>query len=276
MITSYDEQWAFDIQPVNSQFDYQDHLISYYELLRACGVSIDVISAHEKDISAYKLIIAPNLFLLNEDIADNLKEYVKKGGILVVTFFSGIKSWNGVVFDEPLPAKLRDLTDIELTEYDSLSPKQHREMELIHLEFPRTKGECTIWCDLIKCKQADIVGRYNDSYYQGEPCVTLNRFGKGYCMYIGTNPSPLIKKCLLKWVLNEAGIEMFSECDPQKLELVRNNCAGVNHLFLLNYSGKTESLELRRDYLELLHNRKYKAKSIIEVEPKGVRILREA
>ncbi len=50
MFTSYDEQWAFDIQPNNPKFDYQEHFTSYYQILNTLNIPVDVVSI-QADIS---------------------------------------------------------------------------------------------------------------------------------------------------------------------------------------------------------------------------------
>jgi len=272
MLTSYDEQWAFEIQPNNPKFNYQEHFASYYQLLNVWNVPVDVISI-QGDFSKYKLLIAPALFLINNDLLDNLKEFVEKGGILIVTFRSGIKNWNNVVFDQPLPAKLNDLLGIEIVEYNSLSSMQKGKLELIYPEIKPLQGECDTWCDIIKCRGAEIVGRYMESYYKNEACITINRFGQGCAIYIGTNPSPEIKKCLLRWAIEKSGVKPSFQADSENIEVVLRRKEGKDYLFFLNHSEKSHQVKLDQSCVELLERREYSKDSVVTIEPKGVRII---
>jgi len=274
MLTSYDEQWAFEIQPNNPKFNYQEHFASYYRLLNAWNIPVDVVSTKE-DLSKYKLVIAPSLFLISDEIAENLKNFVRKGGVLITTFRSGVKNWNNVAFDDLLPAKLTDLLGIQVIEYNSLSPAQKCEMELTHPQIESLRGECDIWCDIIRCKEAEIVGKYTQHYYKDQPCITANQFGKGYAVYIGTNPSLEIKKEILRWTLQKSGIKPSFQVDSEDLEIVLREKGNKNYLFFLNHSDKKHYIKLDRSYLEVIENREYPKDSIIAMEPKGVRILCE-
>jgi len=272
MLTSYDEQWAFDIQPNNPKFNYQEHFASYYQILNTLNIPVDVVSI-QTDISKYKLVLAPALFLINDELVDNLKEFVKKGGTLIITFRSGIKNWNNIAFDEPLPAKLNDLLGIEVVEYDSLSSVQKCKLKLIHPEIEPLQGECDTWCDIIKCRGAEIIGRYTQSYYKDEACLTINRFGQGYAIYIGTNPSPEIKGSILRWAIEKLRVKSSFQADPANIEVILRRKEGKDYLFFLNHSDKYHQVKLDRIYQELLEKREYFKDSLMTIEPRGVRIL---
>lgn len=272
IVTSYDVQWAFDIQPNNPKFDYQEHLTSYYQLLHTWNVPVDAVSI-QTDFSKYKLLIAPALFLINDELVSSLKEFVEKGGILIITFRSGIKNWNNVVFDEPLPAKLNDLLGIEVVEYDSLFSLQKCKVKLIHPEIKSLQGECDTWCDIIKCKGARVVGEYVENYYRGCPSITVNQFGRGQAVYIGTNPSSEIKENILRWTIEKSGIKPSFGGDSRNIEVLLRKKEGKDYLFFLNHSTKNQCVKIDQKYLELFENREYTKDSLMTIEPKGVRIL---
>lgn len=272
ILTSYDEQWAFDIQPSNPKFNYQEHIASYYEILNRWKISVDAVSI-QADFSKYKLLIAPALFLINDELVSSLKEFVKKGGTLIVTFRSGIKNWNNVVFDEPLPAKLNDLLGIEVVEYDSLFSSQKCKVKLIYPEIKSLQGECDTWCDIIKCKGARVVGKYVENYYRGCPSITVNQFGRGQAVYIGTNPSSEIKENILRWTIEKSGIKPSFGGDSRNIEVLLRKKEGKDYLFFLNHSTKNQCVKIDQRYLELLENREYVRDSLMAIEPKGVRIL---
>jgi len=272
MITSYDEQWAFEIQPNNLKFNYQEHFASYYQILNALNTPVDVISFKE-DFSKYKLVIAPSLFLINDELADKLKSFVREGGVLIVTFRSGVKNWNNVVISEFLPARLSDLLGIKIVEYNSLSPFDKCKLELVHPEIEHIEGECSTWCDLIKCDEAEIVGKYISSYYKDFPCITVNKFGKGYAVYVGTDPALEIKKSLLKWALKKSGVKFSFKSCYEGLEIVLRKGENNDYLFFLNHSDRNQYVRLDKSYKELLENKKYSKDSIMAIGPKEVRIL---
>jgi len=111
--------------------------------------------------------------------------------------------------------------------------------------------------------------------FKGEACVTINRFGQGCAIYIGTNPSPEIKESILKWATEKSGVRSSFPADSKDLEVVLRRKEGKNCLFFLNHSGENNYVKLDEAYLELLENREYVKDSIMTIEPKGVRVLCE-
>ena len=55
----------------------------------AHGISVDIVD-EECDISGYKLVIAPMLYLLREGFEEKLKAFVDQGGTLIGTYHTGI------------------------------------------------------------------------------------------------------------------------------------------------------------------------------------------
>ena len=49
---------------------------------------MDVVSSND-DLSDYKVVVAPMLYLLQSGTAENLQKFVKNGGQLLATYFTG-------------------------------------------------------------------------------------------------------------------------------------------------------------------------------------------
>ena len=150
---------------------------------------------------------------------------------------------------------------------------QKGELKLIYPEIEPLPEECDSWCDIIKCRGAEIMGRYTESYYKNEACITINRFGKGCAMYIGTNPSQEIKERLLRWALEKSGVKSSFQADSKEMEVILRRREGKDYLFFLNHSEKSHELKLDQTCIELLENREYSKDSVMAIEPKGVRII---
>src|SRR5204863_229914 len=66
-----------------------EQLEAYYEPLWEKNVLVDF--AHpEDDLSTYRLVLVPNLYLVTDAAAANLEHFVASGGTLAMSFFSGI------------------------------------------------------------------------------------------------------------------------------------------------------------------------------------------
>lgn len=84
-----DAMWALEADGLPSaRLGYQAPLAGAHRALWDAGVTADF--AHpEHELSGYRLVIAPSLFLLSDKKAENLRRYVEGGGTLLVQHASG-------------------------------------------------------------------------------------------------------------------------------------------------------------------------------------------
>ena len=70
----------------------------------------------ESDLSAYRLVLVPALYLVSDAGADNVRRYVERGGTALITFFSGIVDPADRVRLGGYPAPWRDLLGLRVEE----------------------------------------------------------------------------------------------------------------------------------------------------------------
>ncbi|MDO8684518.1 MAG: beta-galactosidase, partial [Armatimonadota bacterium] len=154
ILDDYDNRFAFQIQRSNQQFVYVDHVRLYYDALHDRNITVDVICS-DADLSKYKLVIAPTMFVLKEETAAKLREYVKSGGTLITTFRSGVKDQYSRIVDEPLPGKLRDIFGVKVEEYHSPWPEEENRIK------PKTgdptESAVKVWIDVLKTETAEVI-----------------------------------------------------------------------------------------------------------------------
>ncbi|TVS00746.1 MAG: beta-galactosidase [Rhodobacteraceae bacterium] len=64
LIFDYASAWAWDTQPQGADFDYFRLVFAWYRALRALGLNIDIAGPDTRDLSDWKLVLAPGLFTL--------------------------------------------------------------------------------------------------------------------------------------------------------------------------------------------------------------------
>jgi beta-galactosidase len=160
MLLSYDSRFAFQIQPNHPGFSYEDHFHQVYSSFYRRNISVD-ITAPNADLSAYDLIVAPSLHLLNQADADNLMRYVSGGGILLVTQRTGVKDEFNAVVNQRLPGLLAKVCGVEVEEYDSLHTNMHNSIKLNLPELDCTE-EFTVGvlCDILRPTTSSVVAHY--------------------------------------------------------------------------------------------------------------------
>jgi len=90
MLQDYDSRWSIQWQKHTERYDQFAILKSYYHALRKISQSIDIVSP-DVSLDQYKLVVAPDLYLLPKERAEHLAAYAKNGGHLVLGPRSGMK-----------------------------------------------------------------------------------------------------------------------------------------------------------------------------------------
>jgi beta-galactosidase len=276
IILSYDARFAFQIQENNPQLDYPEHLQQFYRALYQRRVVIDVTEA-SADLSAYRLVIAPALHVITPPIAENLKRFVTAGGVLVLSPRSGVKDEANAVVNQRLPGLLADLCGVEIEEYDSLPAGVHNGLEFTLPELARSNlPAARVWCDVLKPKGATVVARYTRDFYAGKPAITLNRFGAGWVIYMGTVGDGLLYESLAGWFLNLAGVRRMITA-PRGVQVAERWQGDRRLLFVLNHTEREQEVTLDRRYRNLLDSHADgMVEGTIAIAPRDVQVLIEA
>ncbi|WP_170412372.1 beta-galactosidase [Ruegeria arenilitoris] len=74
IVFDYASDWAWATQPQGAGFNYFRLVFSAYYALRRAGLSVDFIAASETPKTGYKLILAPGLATLDDDLETRLTE----------------------------------------------------------------------------------------------------------------------------------------------------------------------------------------------------------
>jgi len=270
LLLSYDSRFAFQIQGNNPGFSYYQHFHDVYTSFFNQNVMVDIISGNE-DLSPYQVIVAPALHVLKQELADRLVDYVKSGGVLVLTPRTGVKDDFNTVVNQRLPGLLKDLYGVEVEEYDSLALDMSNEVEftlpeLSDLGSPQVKA----WCDVLRPVGSSVVGKYTQDYYAGKPAITLHKVGKGSAIYVGAMGADLYQS-LAVWLLELGKLKSIMPAQAG-LEVTERWQDNRRLLFILNHTNRDQSLELEGRYVDLLSG-KPGLTGTISVPPHDLKIL---
>lgn len=273
LLLSYDSRFAFQIQGNNVAFNYERHFSHIYGALRRRHVSVDVVAPMD-DLSGYDLLIAPALHVLSEASAEHLKQFVEMGGVLLLTSRSGVKDEANAVVNQPLPGLLAELCGVEVEEYDSVLEDTRNELafEMTDLSLP-TSAHASAWCDVLEPHGAQVVARYSQDYYAGQPAITMNQFGRGKAVYIGTVGEASLYDALVRWLLDLADVEPILAA-PEAIEVSERWQGGERLLFLLNHGVEEQEVLLEEPRASLLEEGAV-VEGRVAIAPRDVLILLE-
>jgi beta-galactosidase len=237
IIHSYDQIWAFESQKQYSNFNYRGHITSYYKELLRMGITPDLVDP-TMDLSRYKFVIAPSIAMVNEEIKQNLENYVEQGGCLIIGARSGMKAWENTTIATPWPGLLSDLTGIEIDEFEVLPDRYSNGVVYNNKEY-RVKS----WLDMITTQKAEILATFQEKFYAGRTAISKNKFGKGVVYYVGVMGSQDLVRDILTDVAKECQVDTMSL--PDEVYVTHRIKDDVRYTFYVNSSRELKKVVLQ-------------------------------
>ncbi|GIU56483.1 beta-galactosidase [Arthrobacter sp. NicSoilC12] len=188
------------------------------------------------DLSGYRLVVAPMQYLVSDAGAANLDAYVRSGGHLVVTYFSGIVDENDHIRLGSYPGAFSGLLGVKMEEFFPL-----RGGESIRLS---SFGAGTCWNELGHATTAEVLAAVEEGPAAGSPAVTRNRAGSGRSYYVATSLAPGGLGELLAVVCADARVQPLVPDLPADVEVVRRSKDGTDWTFCINHGAHDVRLPL--------------------------------
>lgn len=269
ILFDWDNWWAVEYSAGPSiRMKYLDAIKDYYTVAFNQNVLVDIISV-EDDLSHYKVVIAPLLYMTKTGYDEKIRSYVEQGGTFVTTYFSGIVEEHDLVLPGGYPGKLKDILGIWVEEDDALPEKEHNSFYYKGKKYP-----AEMLCELMHLEGAESLGEYQTDFYQGMPVLTKNAFGKGKAYYVGTRSNADFYQAFLSDIFMENGVTSVMETPNGVEAAIRENEKGKT-LFLLNHNNESVEVVLQYAYMDLLTKVVYNAGDCITMQKKDVLILKE-
>ena len=272
ILFTHDNEWALqqDGQP-NKFFKLRDHIQLIYNALHDRNISVDFAKPTD-DLSKYKLVFAPSLHLLSGGDADHLKLYVQNGGTLVGTFNTGLVNEYQMAPDDGYPHDLTDLFGLEVLEFDPLPPGEENHLTFKGA-FPTTHMHpAKMWCDIIEPKECQVLATYAKDFYAGKPAMTMNNFGLGKAVYIGTMSHQAFYYDLVAWLRQVCGLTPLLKV-PDTVEVSMRQKEGTKIYFLLNHQNSPVRIQFYKPMHDFLTGNTFSGN--YDLPPHGVLVLDE-
>lgn len=227
-----ENKWALDKcqGPRNIGLDYFGNIRRNYSYFWKNGINVDIIDS-TFDLSGYKLVIAPMLYLFRDGIQEKLRRFVRNGGTLVTTCFTGVVNDTDLSFlGEATEDKLSDVLGLWVEEVDSLYDCESNRTTW-NVKSYLLKELCEI-CHPTTCETLAV---YETDFYAGKPVLTKNQFGKGVAYHVSASAdtdffhalyAKLAAACDLTYAIRTAvpdGVSLtWRQSDTEKLIFVQN------------------------------------------------------
>jgi beta-galactosidase len=251
ILYSHDNEWALS-QPnqPNKSFSLREHIQLIYNALHDRNILVDFARPSE-DLSKYKIVFAPSLHLLTGGEADCVKLFVQNGGTLISTFNTGLVDENNIAPDTGYPHDLTDLFGLEVREFDMLPPAEDNHLTFKGAFQTSHMHPARLWCDIIEPKGCQILATYGKDFYAGKPAMTLNTFGLGKAIYIGTQSHQHFYHDLVAWLRQMTGLHPLLKV-PENIEVSLREKEGSRVFFLLNHQASPVRIQFYKPMHDFL------------------------
>ena len=269
ILFDWESWWALELPSKPSNRVQQMAMIeAFYRPLYEGNVGVD-FAQPGADLSRYRLVIAPCLYLVSDEAAAGMERFVRTGGTLVMSFFSGIVDSDEHIRLGGYPQPFRELLGLEVVDFAPLPPGA-----LVDVRFADgTLARGDLWSELIEPAGAEVLATFEWPEEAGSPAVTSHRFGDGYAIYTGTLLDAGSMRRVLREACSLAHVEPTAEM-PDGVEAVRRRGAGRSVLFVLNHRDVHVDVPVTAAGTNLLGGGEVHP-GLMRLEARGVAVIKE-
>lgn len=269
VLFDWDTWWASEYSAGPSRLiAYHKEALEYYRALAEANIPVDMIGVDD-DLSKYKLVIAPMMYMCKAGYDEKIRTYVQNGGHFVTTYFSGYVEDHDLVVTGGYPARLRDILGIWVEESDAIEEGRSNHFQYEGEEYP-----ATVLCDLLHLEGAQAISAYEEDFYAGMPVLTRNQFGQGEAYYVATRSDHAFYRKYIRNLCGELEIAPVMQTPDGVEATVRENEKG-SFLFILNHREEPAEITIPADGTDLIKNITYHAGESVTLASKDVIILKK-
>ncbi len=256
VVMDWDARWAMEfsdgVSRMEKEATYMSPVFEFHRMFWKLGVSTDVIES-TCDLSDYRLVVAPQLYLLKPGVADALMSFVKKGGTLLLTCFSGVVNESNLCFMGGFPGDgLREFCGVWAEEMDFLYEGEHQTIEMSAENALGLSGTFRTQrkLEVLHAEGADVLATVTSDFYAGYPIFTCKEQGEGKVFYLGAHMQETFLDALGPALIRTAGVKQVIETVlPEGVSAQKRTNGKQDFVFLQNFTTTTVTVSLDdRDY----------------------------
>jgi beta-galactosidase len=263
----YNSDWAFAIQPGQPKIKYLEVVSSWYGSMSPAQAGVDIVEGSE-DLSGYKIVMAPAMYIVSAQQAERIRSFVRGGGTFIAGFRLGVKDEHSRIVDTALPGVLRDVMGVEVFDYEPIYGEKENVRFSGMLAGPN--AECRLWADILEGTDVEVLASYEGGRYAGKAAITSNAFGKGKAIYIGPNLEGADLGRVLLTLMQANGVKKLMDA-PRGVEIARRKAGAREWTYLLNHASKEQTVKFEGRFKDALTGASREGS--IRLEPYGVSVL---
>jgi beta-galactosidase len=238
----FERQGGAGWTPGKTGSSYGDLVSQLHRSLYMANVGSDFVfpSVSAEELSQYKLLIVPMLYISDDALLKKISDYVHNGGHVLMTFKSGFANENSAVRWELAPGPLREAAGFTYQEFSNLEHPLALKGDPFHAG---EDNKVSAWAEFLQPTTATPLAFYDHPFFGRWPAITTNHFGSGTLTYEGTLLSDKLQSDVVLDTLREAGLTGPDQQLPPTVR-VKHGLARNGHKlhYFLNYSSAPASV----------------------------------
>jgi len=272
LLLDWNSWWSLELDSRPSTLLSQRKiLLDYYRHFLEQGYSVDI--AHpEQDLSNYKLVVAPNLYLVTDLALVNIRKAIESGVNFVLGAFSvAVDEDEGVRPGGHLMG-LRDLFGAYSEEWSPIYPGQ--QLDLAGIKGKKV-GTASGWSEFMKVQNgAEIILKYASGSLKSMPALVRKRFDKNSTWIFSCLPNTQLMSKLIAEIAKESKLERLFSKSNKGIEVTKRENDQDSFFFLLNHGNSSGSVNLNVVTTDLISGQQFNVKNPIQVVAGGWRVVR--
>ena len=236
---------------------HMQHLAEMHASLSRLGIQADFLSNRpDLDLSAYRLLVLPQVEFVDAGLAEKLHAFVETGGTLLGTPRLGTLDPNGKYLTTPMPGGLTDLFGITVRErcdlnegrYDTSAFQPERSAEAptvaVRLSLPGD-GEMDArgagHMEMLTClPETRVLGQYTGGAFAETPIISAHSHGKGQALYLACGLDEAGLRAVMLHAAQSARLDAWPE-KPERVDVLGRGSLR----FYLNHSREAACVPRR-------------------------------
>lgn len=261
LIYSYENSWdqGFRLREgPNVGAGYDNFAQRYYTGVKSLKRNVDIIPL-DRDLTPYRMIVAPGLRLVSDDHAEQLRRWVHDGGILVLDHKAGTRTQEGRLRPLVEPGLFAEIAGVRALATEPLRAKLHT------VSFGESSTLFSVAdSEVLELNGAEPLALFHGSHLEGAPAVTLHAAGKGVVVFVScSSRDDAFFDALFASIGHRLAIHPILTA-PEGIDVVSRTDESTEYVFLINNTMQSATVPMPEPWLELLTNRKAQGSLILE------------
>jgi beta-galactosidase len=221
---------------------YDSEAGRFYNGFKILQRNIDVVPL-SRDFAAYRVIIAQNLRLIEDDTVARLQSFVKGGGVLVLNFRAATQHTDASMRRTLSPGPFREMVGaattekLDLLEYSPAKGQLSEELaSRLKISFSGSDKQFAprSIIEALTLEGAEPIASFHGDHVEGLPAVVRHKYGAGTVFYVGTDSNDRgFYEAIAHQVAASASLRPLIAA-PYSVEVTSRQDADHTYYFLLN------------------------------------------